>query len=124
MYSPIKNQINTIFVHVKDLEKSVEWYSRLLHQEYNPSDISRPVYNMSINHFTGLTLDAGPEGEIKEIVASPYPLFNFHTDHIEDAYTYVKNHKYEIASDIVQFDDFAYFTVKDPDQHVIMICTG
>jgi len=122
--SPIKNQINTVFVHVKNLERSVEWYSRLLGQDYEPSKISRPVYNLKIDHYTGLTLDAGPEGVVKEIKANSYPLFNFHTDHIQDAYNFVKELNYEITTDIVQFDDFSYFSVVDPDHNIIMICTG
>lgn len=124
MTSPVKNQINTVFIHVENLEKSVEWYTRLLDQKFEPSEISRPVYNLKINHHTGLTLDAGPEGEKKEVQASTYPLFNLHTDRIEDAYKYVVELNYEIASEIVQFDDFAYFTVLDPDKNVVMICTG
>lgn len=124
MTSPIRNQINTVFIHVKNLEKSVEWYCRLLDQEYEPSEIKSPVYNLKINHFTGLTLDAGPEGEIKEVEASPYPLLNFHTDHIHAAYAYVEELNYEIASEIVQFDDFAFFTVLDPDKNKVMVCTG
>ncbi|WP_404450955.1 VOC family protein [Virgibacillus necropolis] len=122
--SPIKSQINTIFVHVSNLAKSVEWYSWLLGQTYELSKISDPVYNMNINHHTGLTLDAGPEKEKKVIKPSSYPLFNFHTDDIHAAYEFVKKSGIELDSDLEEFDDFSFFTVKDPDQHVIMICTG
>ncbi|MCM3118714.1 VOC family protein [Neobacillus sp. MER 74] len=124
MNSPIKNQINTIFVHVSDLEKSVIWYSQLLGQAYDTAEIRRPVYNIEINDHTGLTLDAGPEEIIKEANNYEYPLFNFHTDQINAAYNYVNSLGYKIESEIVNFDDFSYFTISDPDRNIIMVCTG
>ncbi|MGY0693936.1 VOC family protein [Virgibacillus sp. FSP13] len=124
MTSPIKNQINTIFVHVSDLASSVKWYSQLLGQEFDLSNVSKPVYNLQINHHTGLTLDGGPEGVLKQDQSSNYPLFNFHTDDIQKSYEYVNRLGYQIESEIVHFDDFAFFTIRDPDQNVVMICTG
>lgn len=124
MTSPIKNQINTIFVHVSDLQRSVAWYSELLGQEVSPQDVTRPVYNVKINDHTGLTLDAGPEGSSKPKQVSPHPLFNFHTDDIEQAYQFVRELGFSIDTEIVRFEDFAFFTISDPDGHVVMICTG
>ncbi|WP_191567423.1 VOC family protein [Metabacillus idriensis] len=124
MNSPIKNQINTIFVHVSDLERSVIWYSQLLGQAYDTAEIRGPVYNIEINDHTGLTLDAGPEEIIKKAKNYEYPLFNFHTDQINVAYNYVNSLGYKIESEIVNFDDFSYFTISDPDRNIIMVCTG
>lgn len=124
MKSPIHNQINTIFVHVSDLENSVKWYSQLLGQEFNKANVSRPVHNMRINDHTGLTIDAGPQGELKEFKPLPYPLFNFHTDDIDAAYDYVSEMNIQIESEIVRFDDFSFFVIIDPDGNQIMICTG
>lgn len=124
MNSPIKNQINTIFVHVSDLKRSVIWYSQLLGQEYDTAEIRRPVYNIKISDHTGLTLDAGPEEIIKRTKNCEYPLFNFHTDQIYVAYHYINSLGYKIESEIVNFDDFSYFTISDPDRNIIMICTG
>ncbi|OXS64479.1 putative enzyme related to lactoylglutathione lyase [Bacillus sp. V-88] len=124
MKSPILNQINTVFVHVSDLKKSVRWYSGLLGQAYDLEQVEDPVYNLAINHFTGLTLDAGPEGVTKETGQHTHPLFNFHTENIEEAYSYVEQLNYEIVSDITRFDDFSFFVIQDPDGNRVMICTG
>lgn len=124
MKSPITNKINTIFVHVSDLKRSVKWYAQLLGQHYDLSTVERPVYNIKIADHTGLTLDAGSKDHAKKQSSHKYPLFNFHTDSIEDSYDYVKGLAYSIESDIVTFDDFSFFTVRDPDGNVIMICTG
>lgn len=66
MTNPIKNRANTIFIHVSNLEKSVIWYSKLLNQQVDAADISRPVYNLAMNQYTGITLDAGPSGTTKK----------------------------------------------------------
>ncbi|PFA62814.1 glyoxalase/bleomycin resistance/dioxygenase family protein [Bacillus sp. AFS015802] len=124
MKSPILNQINTVFVHVSNLKESVRWYSELLGQPYELDQVEDPVYNLSINHFTGLTLDAGPEGEKKDSVKNEHPLFNFHTENIEEAYSYVKELNYEIVSEMTRFDDFSFFVIQDPDGNRVMICTG
>ncbi|WP_099157855.1 VOC family protein [Virgibacillus ndiopensis] len=123
MISPIKNQINTIFVHVSDLKQAVKWYSNLLGVEYNLDMVHDPVYNIHINHHTGLTLD-GVREIMKRRNPSAYPLFNFHTDDIHKSYQYVKELDCTIDSEIVDFDDFSFFTIKDPDENIIMICTG
>lgn len=124
MNSPIKNKINTIFVHVSDLERSVKWYSQLLGQDYDSASIERPVYNIKIADHTGLTLDAGPEELTKEQSSNENPLFNFHTENIDDSYAYVKELGYKVIKEIVRFNDFSFFTITDPDGNAIMICTG
>ncbi|MGE6256806.1 VOC family protein [Heyndrickxia sporothermodurans] len=124
MNSPIMNQMNTIFVHVSDLKKSVQWYCQLLDQEYDLTEVTNPVYNIKMNQQTGLTLDAGPEGSMKQPAASLYPLLNFHTNDIVHSYEYVRRLNYKIESDIVHFPDFSFFTISDPDKNIIMICSG
>ena len=124
MDSPIKNKINTIFIHVTDLEESVKWYGQLLGQEVDLANVSRPVYNFIMDQYTGLTLDAGPPGKTKEIVPASHPLFNFHTDDISRAYEFIHELGYQIESAIVEFDDFAFFNISDPDGNIIMICNG
>lgn len=124
MNSPIRNKINTIFVHVSNLERSVKWYSRLLNQEVDLTKVLNPVHNIFMNQYTGLTLDAGPLGISKKITPSVHPLFNFHTDDIQKSYKFLKELGYQIESDIVEFDEFAYFNISDPDKNIIMICNG
>lgn len=124
MNIPIKNKINTIFVHVSNLEESVKWYCQLLNQEVDLTKVSRPVHNLSMNQYTGLTLDAGPSDAMKKITPSPHPLFNFHTDDIQRSFEYIRELGYQIESEIVEFDDFAFFNISDPDKNIIMICNG
>jgi hypothetical protein len=79
---------------------------------------------MKINHHMGFTLDAGSEGESKQIQPSLYPLFNFHTDDIQKSFEFVHQLEYKLETEIVRFDDVAFFTISDPDRNMVMICTG
>jgi catechol 2,3-dioxygenase-like lactoylglutathione lyase family enzyme len=123
MKTPIVNRMNTVFVHVADLEKSAGWYCKLLGQKVT-DPVENPVYNLKMDGATGLTLDAGPYGEGKRPQACPYPLFNLHTEDIHKAYSWMENEGFAVQPEITQFDDFSFFNVKDPDGNIIMICTG
>ncbi|WP_409294668.1 VOC family protein [Peribacillus sp. SCS-26] len=123
MKSPVQNKMNTVFIHVTDLKKSALWYGRLLGQEVDEDRVSHPVYNLEIDGPVGLTLDAGPKPG-KAASPAPYPLFNFHTNDIKKSFDYVQSLNIECDSGIVEFDDFSFFTVKDPDGNIIMVCTG
>lgn len=57
MQSPIANRVDTIFIHVSDLEKSVHWYSKLLGIAVK-QNIEGPIYTFDMGQGRpGLTLD-------------------------------------------------------------------
>ncbi|WP_181349668.1 VOC family protein [Thalassobacillus sp. CUG 92003] len=124
MNSPIQNQLNTVFVPVSDLTQSVKWYCDLLGQSYDHHAIQEPIYNMAINHHTGLLLEAGPPGQKQAVEPSKHPLFNFHTHDIREAYSLVQKRGYAITTDIQEFADLAFFNIKDPDGNIVMVCNG
>ena len=41
--TPIKNTMGAVFIHVKDLKKSVEWYRQLLGVEVDLSKVESPI---------------------------------------------------------------------------------
>ncbi|WP_206427783.1 hypothetical protein [Bacillus sp. FJAT-42376] len=54
---PIKNQMNAVFVHVRNLKASAQWYFELMGQEADLEKVHSPVCNVPINGTTSLTLD-------------------------------------------------------------------
>ncbi|MGX1194562.1 VOC family protein [Metabacillus sp. SLBN-84] len=92
--------------------------------EYDSEKVEEPVFTIQLSEYTGLTLDAGPADITKKDCSTEHPLFNFHTDDIEKSLSYVKKLGCSIETEIVSFEDFSFFTISDPDHHVIMICTG
>ncbi|MCP3029333.1 VOC family protein [Halobacillus sp. A5] len=125
MIHPIHPQINTVFVHVTDLEHSVEWYGQLLGIKTDTSFIEKPVYTFSLANHTSLTLGAGPAGnEPKSFQPIPCPLFNIHTNDIHKSYSFVEDREIQIAQSITEYEDFSFFNIYDPDGHIVMICSG
>lgn len=55
--SPIFPKVNNVFIHVKDLKKSVGWYCNILGIPHNGDSVESLVYNIPITYETGLTLD-------------------------------------------------------------------
>ncbi|WP_433940882.1 VOC family protein [Paenibacillus lautus] len=123
MQSPIASRVDTIFIHVRDLEKSVDWYSKLLGIEVKDI-IQGPIYTFDMGPGRpGLTLDNHCFDEMYELKTSNQPLFNLSADDINAAYRFVKELEAEIVTEIQIYPDFSDFTFKDPDGNILMICT-
>lgn len=44
----IENRIDTIFIHVSDLERSIQWYSNLLGIEVMKTNHTGPIYTFNM----------------------------------------------------------------------------
>ncbi|KZZ83279.1 VOC family protein [Bacillus sp. SJS] len=118
---PIKNQMNGVFVHVKNLKASVAWYFDLLGQEADLDKVHSPVCNIPINGTTSLTLDDHSfDAQFKESI-SGNPIFNLYAPEIEEAYAFVKNKEIKIVRELEWAGETAWFNIQDPDGNVIMI---
>ncbi|GAA0606777.1 hypothetical protein GCM10009001_25040 [Virgibacillus siamensis] len=123
-YTPIKNEMCGVFIHVTDLKKSAQWYCDVLGLEVNPDNVESPVFNVPINGVTGLTLDDHAFDKSFVHHSSPSPIFNFRVTDIDEAYTYIKGKGIPIVREMEWVgDDFAWFNFADPDGNVIMACT-
>lgn len=120
--SPVKNQMNGVFIHVKDLKAAVKWYADLLGLDVDFDKVASPVYNIPIVGTTSLTLDDHNfDPEFKHTV-SPSPIFNFFAPDIKVAYKHVRGKNIEIVREIEWVQDTAWFNIKDLDGNVVMIC--
>ncbi|MCH1627156.1 VOC family protein [Ferdinandcohnia quinoae] len=120
--SPIKNQMNGVFVHVSNLKSSAKWYSTLLGLDINLDEIKSPVYNIPITGTTSLTLDDHTFDPGFTHHTSKSPIFNFYAPDIESAFHYIKSLGIEIVREIEWVEHTAWFNIKDPDGNVLMIC--
>lgn len=122
--TPIKSELGTVFIHVRDLKKSVQWYSNILGFEIDLYKVESPVFNLPISGSTGITLDDHAFDKSFKHEPSPNPLFNFLVEDIDEAYDFIKNSGVEIVREIERIgDDFAWFNFVDPDGNVLMACT-
>ncbi|GGA31290.1 VOC family protein [Psychrobacillus lasiicapitis] len=120
--SPIACKVNNVFIHVSNLEKSVEWYSKLLGIPFQKDHVSSPVYNIPVSGDTGLTLDDHTFDPGFKLNPSNHVLFNFFVKDIDEAYKFIKNHGITVVREIERIGDFAYFNFQDLDGNVLMIC--
>lgn len=124
MTNPIENRVDTIFIHVSDLERSIQWYSNLLGIEVIKTKHTGPVYTFNMGEGTpGLTLDSHCDDENYKLSPSNQPLFNFSTSDINRAFHHVSEMGAEIITDIIKHSDLSEFSIKDPDGNILMICT-
>lgn len=113
MKSPIINQIGTVFIPVRDIEKARDWYCDLLGLKTDGEIQFGHLYVLPMEG-TGIVLDSKIYSE-----AFKTPMFHFNTQNIEEAFSFMKNKSVNIVSDI-QHDH--YFNFKDPDGNMLMIC--
>jgi catechol 2,3-dioxygenase-like lactoylglutathione lyase family enzyme len=120
----IVKKINTVFIPVADLRKSVEWYAenlgfRLDQDQYREID-QLPVYTFPMGE-TSLTLEAE---ESFMPSTSTVPICNIHTVEIDKVREDFLSKGVIIESDIISFPDFSYFNFRDLNGNLLMICTG
>ncbi|SHG90489.1 VOC family protein [Ornithinibacillus halophilus] len=115
MVSPILNQIGTVFIPVKDIEKARDWYCDILGFEENGEILFGHLYVLPMEA-TGIVLDSKIYSE-KNIFT--IPAFHFNTKDIEAAYHYMRKKGVDLITEI---EHNHYFNFKDLDGNVLMIC--
>ncbi|MGG4552330.1 VOC family protein [Paenibacillus humicus] len=124
MANPIHNRVDTIFIHVSDLKRAAQWYSKLLGIEVEVGEFPGPIYTLPMGEGRpGLTLDNHCLDEMYQFTPSNQPLFNLSCENIHEAYQHVQSLGAEIVTEIQTFPDLAEFSFKDPDGNIIMVCT-
>lgn len=122
--SPLASSVNNVFIHVRDLVKSAEWYSNLLGLSFSKEDVASPVYNIPVTSKTGLTLDDHTFDPGFSFQPTNHALFNFYAEDIDEAYEFIQQKGIPIVREIERIGDFAYFNFQDPDGNVLMICNN
>ncbi|KKI93577.1 hypothetical protein WQ54_02915 [Bacillus sp. SA1-12] len=118
--SPIKNRIGGVFIPVRDLEKSKEWYNKMLGVKDGEVYFGH-IYTVPMEGTAGLILDTMPKwrDEHNHLATYNVPSIQFVTDDLHASYQFLKEHQVELVTGIE--DDF-YFVLKDLDGNLLMIC--
>lgn len=117
--SPIKNKVNLVFIPVSDIEKSKDWYARILGIEKG-EDLFDHLFVADMDG-AGMILDTMPMWKDNNGKGPRlnFPAIQFATDDIHGSYQFMKDNGVELVTDI-QNDH--YFVFKDPDGNVLMVC--
>ncbi|GIQ69436.1 hypothetical protein DUZ99_03385 [Xylanibacillus composti] len=119
---PLENRVAAVFVHVSDLRRSAEWYSKLfglpvLKERLNGG----PVYWFDFPG-THLILDADTNNRLDpKWKENMEPLFMLPVRDIDEAYQYL-NGKAERLFEPERHGSMAYFNFREPEGKALMAC--
>ncbi|MFZ3580388.1 VOC family protein [Virgibacillus sp. DJP39] len=113
--NPIINQIGTVFIPVQNIQQARDWYCDILGLPITEEILFDHLYVLPMQG-TGIVLDS--KIFQKERIYQ-YPAFHFNTADIKKAYQFIKNKDVQLVTDI---EHDQWFTFKDPDGNVLMIC--
>lgn len=120
--SPIKNKVGSIFVPVRDIEKSRSWYCSVMGlKEEDCAIMSGHLCPLPMDG-VGIILDTmpgwgGDRPEGPPIIETP--AFMLMTDDLQGSLDYMKGLGVELVTEI---EHDHWFVVKDPDGNKVMIC--
>lgn len=120
--TPIKKKVGSLFVPVRDIEKSRSWYCRILGLNEEECSIMNGHLCPLPMEGTGLILDTMPMwgGDLPGGAPSiESPAFMLMTDDLQGSLDYMKELGVELVTEI-EYDH--WFVVKDPDGNKLMIC--
>lgn len=119
---PLENRVASLFVHVKDLRKSAEWYSRLLGLPLMEERLNGgPVYWFDFEG-THLILDSNAANrDNPDWDEAMMPRLMFKAKDIDEAYSYIRE-KGEPFFEPERHGTMAYFNFRDPEGNAQMAC--
>jgi catechol-2,3-dioxygenase len=120
--SPVKNKVGSIFVPVRDIEKSRSWYCRVLGINENDCEILSGHLCPLPMEGTGVILDTMPMWGGKQPGGAPAietPAFMLMTEDLQGSFDFMKKLGVELVTEI---EHNHWFVVKDPDGNKLMIC--
>ncbi|WP_169306615.1 VOC family protein [Cohnella pontilimi] len=119
---PLENRAASVFVHVTDLRRAAEWYSRLLGLPIMEERLNGgPVYWFDFPG-THLILDNnGGNRESPEWRESMLPRVMFPASDIDEAYRYIQE-KAEPFFEPERHGSMAFFNFRDPEGSAHMVC--
>ncbi|KMK75624.1 VOC family protein [Alkalihalobacillus pseudalcaliphilus] len=113
--NPVLNEVGTIFIPVRDIEKARDWYCDLFGLPIDGEILHEHLYVIPTEG-TGIVLDSKIFNE-ENVYKSPP--FHLNTHDIYQAYEYIKTKKLTSLSEIQHGQ---WFNFKDPDGNHLMIC--
>lgn len=118
--SPILNRMGGIFLNVTDMDRAIAFHTRVLGLESPQAepDADRTIYDIPVRRGTGILLDANRYRQGHDYEA----LFMLTATDVDAAQAYLAANGVETFTDIERHGELAFFTVKDPDDNVVMIC--
>lgn len=112
--SRLEKRVGSIFIHVSDMKRAVEWYSRVFDLPYNEDYMEGRLSSVYTLHFEGteILLDSN-----NGAAPAPQPLMFFKTDDIRSTLQFLKESEIVIHNEILE-NNIVIF--EDPDGNRLM----
>jgi len=120
--SPILNRIGGIFLHVTDMNRSIRFHSEVLGLPYHEVGTGQEdsIYDLHMKSGSNVLLDDNRFRRGEDYGA----LFMLITPDVEGSKAFLESKSVPVFTDIERHGgELAFFTIKDPDGNVIMICS-
>ncbi|MEF3305798.1 VOC family protein [Paenibacillus sp. GYB003] len=116
---PITNRVGGVFMHVSNMERSVNWYHKLFGMPER-SAVTDKVHALAMQGDHGFVLDQ--HGYDRKLAPQDRPMLMFDSPDVHAAYRFLQRNGIEPESNIEEYPGMAFFTFRDPDRNLLMIC--
>lgn len=128
MSHPIQSRLAAVFVHVRNLRRAVEFYSRLLGLAFDPAaHYTNAIHILRLPGGVDLLLDANHADAVT--LNTTFPLHAtcmFPTDDIDAAHAWLAAEGQALGAQIItpihRDPQVSFFNFTDPDGNIQMIC--
>jgi predicted enzyme related to lactoylglutathione lyase len=119
--SPILNKIGGFFINVTDMNRAIRFHSGVLGLPYHEVGLGQEnsIYDLQMKSGSGVLLDDNRFRNGEDIKT----LFMYATSDVDGSKAYLESNGVPVFTDIERHGEMAFFTVRDPDGNVIMICS-
>ncbi|MGY3714941.1 VOC family protein [Sutcliffiella cohnii] len=106
-------------MHVSNMERSINWYHKLFGMSER-SVSTEKVHAITMDGGSDFVLDQN--GYDSNLPIEERAILMFDSPDVRAAYRFVKDAGIEIVEDIMDFPGMSFFTFRDPDGNLLMIC--
>ncbi|MCA1029739.1 VOC family protein [Bacillus timonensis] len=119
MKNPVMNRVGAIFIHVTDMNRAIHFYSNLFGLPIHETAHEGTIYDLPVSGGSQIILDSNKshlpnEGEKARLF--------FDTNNLQQSYHHVRDLGAEIYSEIEEHGDISFFTFRDTEGNLMMIC--
>ncbi|WP_424767620.1 VOC family protein [Paenibacillus sp. sgz302251] len=117
--SPISNKVGSVFINVTDINRAIPFHSEVLGLPCRQAEPEESIYVLEMKSGSDVLLDNNRFRQGDDYKT----LFMLLSSHIEGAKAYLVANGVQVFTDIERNGEIAFFTVKDPDGNVVMVCS-
>lgn len=116
---PIRTLIGGVFMHVSNMERSVDWYHRFFGLP-DRSSVTDKVHAIAMDNNSNFVLDQ--HGYDRGLAIGDRPLLMLESPDVHAAYRFALEQGIQIEWEIEEYPGMAFFTLRDPDHNLLMVC--